>query len=76
MVMPHHLLIVWVGDLACPAWRVIRAVHRTHSPITHGVVHLDIAPSRNYLTARRFLEEIEDLYGNLPDTEFDNRRFE
>ena len=36
-------------------------------PATREVVHLGVAPSRNYLTTRRFLEEIEDLYGGLPE---------
>lgn len=36
-------------------------------PATREVVHLGVAPSRNYLTTRRFLEEIEALYGNLPE---------
>jgi transposase-like protein len=35
-------------------------------PATREVVHLGVAPSRNYLTTRRFLEEIEELYGDLP----------
>jgi transposase-like protein len=37
-------------------------------PATREVVHLSVALSRNYLTTRRFLEEIEDLYSELPDT--------
>jgi hypothetical protein len=36
-------------------------------PATREVVHLGVAPSRNYLTTRRFLEEIEELYGDHPE---------
>ena len=36
-------------------------------PASREVVHLGVAPSRNYLTTRRFLEEIEALYGELPE---------
>jgi len=36
-------------------------------PATREVVHLGVAPSRNYLTTRWFLEEIEELYGELPE---------
>ena len=30
-------------------------------PATREVIHLSVAPSRNYLTTRRFLEELEEL---------------
>ena len=37
------------------------------NPATREVVHLGVAPSRNYLTTRRFLEEIEALYDDLSE---------
>ena len=36
-------------------------------PVTREIVHLGVAPSRNYLTTRRFPREIEELYGGLPE---------
>ena len=35
-------------------------------PETRHLLHAVVAPSRNYLTTRRFLEEIGDLYGRVP----------
>ena len=37
-------------------------------PDTREVVHLSVAPSRNYFTTRRFLTELEAIYGTLPET--------
>lgn len=36
------------------------------TPTTREVVHLDVAPTRNYLTTRRFFEGIRAIYGQLP----------
>ena len=36
-------------------------------PATREVVHLSVAPPRNYLTTRRFLDEIDPIYGTLPE---------
>ena len=33
---------------------------------TRVLLHAAVAPSRNYLTTRRFLEELQELYGHLP----------
>jgi putative transposase len=35
-------------------------------PETRHLLHASIAPSRNYLTTRRFLEELRELYGRVP----------
>ena len=35
-------------------------------PETRHLLHAAVAPSRNYLTIRRFLEEIGELYGRMP----------
>lgn len=35
----------------------------TLDPATREVVHLNVTPSRNYLTTRRFLDETGELYG-------------
>ena len=35
-------------------------------PETHHLIHASVAPSRNYLTTRRFLTEIAELYGRAP----------
>ena len=35
--------------------------------MTREAVHFGVAPSRNYLTTRRFFEEIEALYDDLPE---------
>jgi putative transposase len=35
-------------------------------PETRHLLYAAIAPSRNYLTTRRFVEELRELYGRLP----------
>jgi transposase-like protein len=35
-------------------------------PDTRHLIHAAVAPSRNYLTTRRFLTEIAELYGRAP----------
>jgi putative transposase len=35
-------------------------------PETRHLLHAAVAPSRNYLTTRRFVEELRELYGRLP----------
>jgi putative transposase len=35
-------------------------------PETRHLLHASVAPSRNYLTTRRFLTEIAELYGRVP----------
>ena len=35
-------------------------------PETRHLIHASVAPSRNYLTTRRFLTEIAELYGRSP----------
>lgn len=35
-------------------------------PDTRALLHAAVAPSRNYLTTRRFLDELRDRYGRLP----------
>jgi transposase-like protein len=35
-------------------------------PETRHLLHAAVAPSRNYLTTRRFLEELGELYGRTP----------
>ncbi|WP_435186695.1 IS6 family transposase [Halobellus sp. EA9] len=35
-------------------------------PETRHLIHTSVAPSRNYLTTRRFLTEIAELYGRMP----------
>jgi transposase-like protein len=35
-------------------------------PETRHLIHASVAPSRNYLTTRRFLTEIAELYGRNP----------
>ncbi|AUV84474.1 hypothetical protein C2R22_23290 (plasmid) [Salinigranum rubrum] len=35
-------------------------------PETRHLIHASVAPSRNYLTTRRFLVEIAELYGRAP----------
>ncbi len=35
-------------------------------PETRNLLHAAVAPSRNYLTTRRFLEELTELYGKTP----------
>jgi transposase-like protein len=37
------------------------------APQAREVVHLSVAPPRNYLTTRRFFREIEALYGALSE---------
>lgn len=38
------------------------------NPSNRNVVHIDVFPTRNYYTTRKFLKEIEELYGELPHT--------
>jgi transposase-like protein len=35
-------------------------------PETRHLLHTAVAPSRNYLTTWRFLEQLRELYGRLP----------
>jgi len=35
-------------------------------PETRHLLHAAVAPTRNYLTTRRFLDELADVYGRAP----------